>query len=84
MSSVSMALHSRGKTVDGKKTTPGTLNTWLKAHGGYVGNYFVWGSVGALGLKFSTHTSNHADIKNCLCDSGCEVILWVNYGGHYK
>ena len=36
-----------------------------------------------LGLRFSTHTKNHADIRNCLCDNDCEVILNVNYGGHY-
>ena len=83
MSSVSMALHSRGKSIDGKSSNPGTLNAWLKTHGGYSGNLFIWGSVSPLGLKFSTHTTNHADIKNCLCNSGCEVILNVNQGGHY-
>ena len=83
MSSVSMALHSRGKSIDGKASNPGTLNAWLKTHGGYSGNLFVWGSVSPLGLRFSTHTTSHADIRNCLCDSGCEVILNVNSGGHY-
>ena len=83
MSSVSMALHSRGKSIDGKSSNPGTLNAWLKTHGGYSGNLFIWGSVSPLGLKFSTHTTNHADIRNCLCNSGCEVILNVNQGGHY-
>ena len=83
MSSVSMALHSRGKSIDGKASNPGTLNAWLKKHGGYSGNLFVWGSVAPLGLKFSKHTTNHSDIRNCLCSNSCEVILNVNKGGHY-
>ena len=35
MSSTSMALAGHGVDVDGKIATPGTLNAWLKTHGGY-------------------------------------------------
>ena len=79
-----MTLNTRGKSVDGKSANPGTLNTWLKSHGGYSGNSFIWTSVSPLGMKFSTHTTNHSDIKNCLWDAGCDVILNVNSGGHYQ
>lgn len=36
MSSTSMALAQRGILIDGKPSTPGSLNTWLRANGGYL------------------------------------------------
>jgi hypothetical protein len=48
MSSAAMALTGTGHTYD-----PGTLNTWLKAHGGYAsGDLFVWASINPLGLHY--------------------------------
>ena len=83
MTSAAMALNSRGKTVDGKSINPGTLNTWLKTHGGYIGDLFVWKSISPLGLKYTKETNNHDDIRHCLWDLNWEVILNVRFGGHY-
>lgn len=48
MSSASMALSGTGHSYN-----PGTLNQWLKGHGGYVsGDLFVWASINSLGLTF--------------------------------
>lgn len=48
MSSLAMGLAGIGKNYN-----PGTLNTWLNGHGGYVsGDLLVWGSVTSLGLSF--------------------------------
>mmetsp|Transcript_20040 Transcript_20040/g.23235 ORF Transcript_20040/g.23235 Transcript_20040/m.23235 type:complete len:207 (-) Transcript_20040:37-657(-) len=83
MSSVSMILKSRGKSVAGATANPDTLNSWLKTHGGYSGNLFVWGSVAPLGLKYSGKTRSQKTVQECLCNSGCEAILNVNNGGHW-
>jgi hypothetical protein len=52
MSSVSMAISHNGRKIDGSSSTPKSLNAWLKKHGGYSGNLFVWGSVKSLGLCY--------------------------------
>lgn len=40
MSSTSMALNGHGIKISGDRSTPGTLNAWLRAHSGYTGNDF--------------------------------------------
>lgn len=42
MSSVSMAMAGLGKQIDGHSVTPAVLNSFLKAHGGYSGNSYMW------------------------------------------
>lgn len=77
MSSVAMALAGTGKSYN-----PGTLNTWLKGHGGYVsGDLFVWGSVSPLGLSYQGKVSN-SNIASSL-SAGNIVILNVHNGGHW-
>jgi hypothetical protein len=77
MSSVSMALSGIGKNYN-----PGSLNTWLKGHGGYVsGDLFVWGSVNSLGLSYVGKVAN-ANIASSL-SAGEIVILNVHNGGHW-
>ena len=77
MSSVSMALSGIGKGYN-----PGTLNTWLKGHGGYVsGDLFVWGSVNSLGLSYQGKVAN-SNIASSLA-AGHIVILNVHNGGHW-
>jgi hypothetical protein len=45
MSSVSMIQRTKGANVN-----PGTLNSWLRGHGGYVsGDLLVWSATDALG-----------------------------------
>lgn len=47
-----MMLHTYGIVTDGT-TTPKTMNTWLKKHGGYVsGDLYVWASIEPLGFIF--------------------------------
>ena len=83
MSSISMVVNDCGKQVDGQSANPGTLNNWLKNHGGYVsGDLFVWGSVAPFGLSFVGFSSADADIKNHY-NAGNAVILNVNNGGHF-
>lgn len=77
MSSVSMALSGCGKNYN-----PGTLNTWLKGHGGYVsGDLFVWGSVGPLGLTYVGKVAN-SNIASALSNNEI-VILNVHNGAHW-
>ena len=48
MSSLAMGLAGTGKGYN-----PGTLNSWLKGHGGYVsGDLLVWGAVSSIGLSY--------------------------------
>ena len=83
MSSVSMVLNDCGKTVNGESANPGSLNSWLTSHGGYVsGDLFVWGSVAPFGLSFVGFSSSATDIRNHF-NAGNAVILTVNNGGHY-
>ena len=77
MSSVSMALAGIGKGYN-----PGSLNTWLKGHGGYVsGDLFVWGSVNSLGLSYVGKVAN-SGIQGAL-NANEIVILNVHNGGHW-
>jgi ABC-type bacteriocin/lantibiotic exporter with double-glycine peptidase domain len=77
MSSAAMALAGTGHNYN-----PGTLNTWLKANGGYAsGDLFVWTAIGKLGLTYKGKISN-SEIKHHL-DSGYVVILNVHNGGHW-
>jgi hypothetical protein len=77
MSSASMALAGTGHSYN-----PGTLNTWLKEHGGYAsGDLFVWTAIDKLGLTYKGKISN-TEIKKHL-DEGYVVILNVHNGGHW-
>lgn len=83
MSSVSEALNGLGKTINGQAANPKTLNAWLKTHGGYSGNLFIWGSVAPFGLIFEGKTADHNAIKANVCNAGKIVILAVHNQGHY-
>lgn len=77
MSSVSMALAGIGKGYN-----PGTLNTWLKGHGGYVsGDLFVWGSVSPLGLSYVGKVSNSNIASNLAANH--VIVLNVHGGAHW-
>lgn len=77
MSSAAMALAGTGHSYN-----PGTLNTWLTSHGGYVsGDLFVWTSINSLGLTYEGRVSN-SQIKAEL-DKGKVVIVNVHNGGHW-
>ncbi|KAL4467229.1 hypothetical protein ABPG72_005854 [Tetrahymena utriculariae] len=81
LSSVSMALNSYGKTVDGQSSNPKTVNDWLKAHSGYSGELFIWGSISSLGFSYVGKV-NAAQAATDL-DQGYVVILNVRNGGHW-
>ena len=74
LESVSAALASLGRKINGQTADPATLNSWLKANGGYSGNNFVWDSVSKLGLKFKGVSTNQAEIIKAIC-SNLVVIL---------
>jgi len=77
MSSVAMAVAGIGKNYN-----PGTLNTWLKEHGGYVsGDLFVWGSVSHLGLSYVGKVANSNIAANLAANH--IVIINVHNGAHW-
>ena len=82
MSSVAMGMAGAGKTINGQTATPQTLNSYLKGHGGYQGNLFVWGAVEKFGLKYEGQTSNKSTIRSNICANKV-VILNVKNGGHW-
>jgi hypothetical protein len=66
----------------GQNYNPGSLNSWLNGHGGYVsGDLFVWASINTLGLTFKGFISN-SDIKKNV-EAGNVVIINVRNGGHW-
>ena len=80
MSSMSMALSGLGRKIDGGPINPHTLNAWLKSHGGYSENLFVWGSVtSSFDLKY---LGKFNDVTNYVNDDHV-VILNVHNGGHW-
>jgi hypothetical protein len=69
-------MSSVSDTIAGEN--PGTLNTWLTGHGGYVsGDEFVWTSVAHFGLHYQGQITNHAQMATDL-SSGHIVILNVH------
>ena len=80
MSSVSMALNGLGEKIEGAESNPGTLNAWLKTHGGYQDNLFVWGSITkAHSLKYLGKFKSATDYVS----DKYIVILNVHNGGHW-
>ena len=80
MSSMSMALSGLGRKIDGGPINPHTLNAWLKSHGGYSKNLFVWESVtSSFDLKY---LGKFKDVTNYVNDNYV-VILNVRNGKHW-
>ena len=80
MSSVAMMLATKGVAI-----TPGTLNTWLKDHGGYVdGCDIVWARADAFGK--TTFVGIEKAGEAAICDglkAGHGIIANVNGGSHW-
>jgi len=80
MSSVAMILATKGW-----KGNPGTLNTWLKANGGYVsGCDIVWSTVNKLGLI--TYQGSETAAYSTICtgvQAGHGVIINVRNNAHW-
>ena len=66
----------------GQKYDPSSMNAWLKSHGGFSGDLFVWGSVSSLGFTFRGKITGTPAIKAAY-KAGQRVILNVNQGHHY-
>lgn len=63
MSSVSMVLRGYGKKLHGKHADPGTLNIWLKHHGGYAsGDLYVWSAIEKFGFSFITNSLPRSEV----------------------
>lgn len=78
MSSASMALS--GSTAN--QYNPSTLNTWLKANGGYAqDDLFVWTAIEKLGVTFLGKKTKNQIISNL--NSGNIVIINVHNGRHW-
>lgn len=77
VSAMAMALSGIGRNFN-----PSTLNTWLKANGGFVNkDDFVWGSVNSLGLSFSGKLPN--SLVRINLDVGYIVIIHVRKQTHW-
>jgi len=92
MSSTAMALYGYGiKTPDGAAVNPATFNTWLKAHGGYVGDGLAEGVVPKMSPgrivwpSDGMHTKNDLSIDTVrsYLQKGRVMIANVNHGGHF-
>ena len=82
MSSVSMALKGRGKTVNGQSSNPRVLNNYLRANSGYYGNLFIWGAVAKFGFSYVGIITDINQIKSYICQNKV-VILNVKNGNHW-
>ena len=82
MTSVASGMAGAGKTINGTRTTPDTLNTFLLNNKGYVGNLFSWGAISQFGLKYEGQVSDTATIKKAVCDNKV-VVINVKAGGHW-
>jgi len=80
MSSVAMALSSFGRSY-----TPGSLNSWLNSHGGYVsGDLIVWGAVSSLGMSVNSISYSMSSGKLADLVHKCHpVIANVRGGSHW-
>jgi hypothetical protein len=86
MSSVSMILETRKIHVAHNATNPGSLNTWLTEHGGYVyGDDIIWNSVHTLGkvrmledVKVMSSSQVHRYLDKCY-----GVVVNVRHGTHW-
>lgn len=69
----------------GAGQNPGTLNTWLKSHGGYSGGCLInWASVNAFGVV--TFIGHESATESEICDGlskGHGLIANVHNGGHW-
>jgi len=83
MTSVTSMVNGAGVKVNGALPNPSTMNAWLKSHGGFQRDLFVWGSISSLGFKFQGKISGKTSIVNAVKGKGKYVILNVNKGGHY-
>jgi len=84
MSSVAMALRSKGTSVD-----PGTLNTWLIHNGGYVGgDELVWASVNpfkSIAFHNYYHGPGSLSVSSMqqFISQGWAIIVNVRGGSHW-
>jgi len=86
MSDVSMILASEGIKIEGKESTPLTLNDWLVTHHGYIsGDLLVWNAIAVLGdVSLHTYTAHLTTteigdyVKRCW-----PVVANVRDGSHW-
>jgi len=84
MSSVAMALKTRGSNVD-----PGTFNSWLISNGGYVsGNLLVWGAANAFNtMKLQNYYKGYGSLGQGALQGMISrkqpVVVNVKNGGHW-
>lgn len=93
MSSTSMALNQRGILIDGKPSTPGTLNAWLRDNHGYVQGTDDFEEsaterINPTHIKWtnaSMHRTNDLGWDDVvrLVDSHAAVIINVMHGEHF-
>lgn len=92
MSSISMALNAHNVSIAGRAATPGTLNAWLRANGGYVpGSSALYDAVvdkiSPTRVRFTGIHKGHAfslgQIDQTLNDPSKVVIANVMSGQHF-
>lgn len=92
MSSTSMAIGGKGIKISGDSSNPGTLNSWLKTHGGYTsGNDLIESVVPRVNPEHiswpsdAMHPTNNLPVTTIieLLKSGRPVIANVMHGHHF-
>ena len=66
----------------GHNYNPSTMNSWLKAHGGFQGDLYVWGPIKEFGFNYQGQITGTAAIRAAVT-AGKRVILNVNNGHHW-
>lgn len=83
VTSVAMALASRGFRIGSATPNPANLNQWLIQNGGFVGNAIVWGSVGKLGMNNVLYGSPSLEQMRSYVRSCNPMVINVRNGGHW-
>jgi hypothetical protein len=82
MSSCAMMMAGDGVQINGALANPGSLDNWLKAHGGFSGNALVWGAIAPFGYTYQGKITGTSAIQAAL-KANKRVLLNVHGGAHW-
>jgi uncharacterized protein YvpB len=82
ITSLAMAMASKGMKIDGQTANPASVNQFLKSNSGYSGDSIVWGTMNKAGLKYNGMTTSQGSIQNSVAN-GQTAILNVRGGAHW-
>jgi len=77
-----MMMAGDGVQINGALANPGSLDNWLKAHGGFSGNALVWGAIAPFGYTYQGKITGTSAIQAAL-KANKRVLLNVHGGAHW-